>query len=259
MARSANRQSRNVGNLGDIIKHGALVELASLLANASSSVSYVETHTFLLHAPLARRERWSGELDDLVCKHPAYARYAALERDSLARRGGYRCSSGLVMDALGDRRATAVLGEADAATRAELSEQIAEEDLPNAWVVDDAAAIDRDARVGSGGAVLVHVDPFTLSPALWASVAPALDAIFARSTEAVLLVYRYTRCAPSPWPLAPAGTLGPVAQIRGGPHEIAAYASPGIMAAVRDVCESLGWRLELKTIAEVFSSSRRIG
>ena len=71
---------------------------------------------------------------------PLDAGYAARERDALARTGRYRCSSGLVLDALGDRRGATTLGEADAATRAELREQIAHEQLADVLVVDDAVA-----------------------------------------------------------------------------------------------------------------------
>ena len=120
-----NRQSRSVGNLGDILKHAALVELASLLASRGAPVSHVDTHTFLLHAPAADRARWTREVDDLAARHPAYARYAALERAFFERTTHYRCSSGLVLDVLSDRRHCAVLGEANARTRAELAEQIA--------------------------------------------------------------------------------------------------------------------------------------
>jgi 23S rRNA A2030 N6-methylase RlmJ len=243
MPKRVNRQSRNVGNLGDIMKHAALVELASMFAKSSSQVSYVETHSFLLHAPLSDREKWEREVNGLVSKHPAYARYTAFEQQSLARKDRYRCSSGLVMDVLGEARVSAVLGEANGITRAELSEQIRQEHLTNVLVVDDAAAIDRDARAQPGAALLVHVDPFSLTPELWKSIAPALDAISARSTEAALVVYRYTRNAPSPWPTAPAAMLGPVAQTRAGPHEMAAYASPASVIAVSEVCQALGWRL----------------
>ena len=77
MARPTNRQSRSVGNLGDVLKHGVLVELAGRLA--SPTLRYVDTHTFLLHAPAADPVRWSNEIDALVAAHPAYARYAALD------------------------------------------------------------------------------------------------------------------------------------------------------------------------------------
>ncbi len=244
MARPTNRQLRSVGNLGDILKHAALLELASMLAEATTKVRWIDTHTFLLHAPIADRERWNREVDALASAHPAYGRYAGLERESLARIARYRCSSGLVMDVLGDRRLSSALGEANGATRAELREQAEEERLASVSIADEAAAALRDARVDSAGPLLIHVDPFSLSQELWTSLAPALDAVCAASGAAALVVYRYTRGARSAWPPAPNGMLGPVAQIRGGPHEVAAYASPGIEGAVRQVCVALGWRPE---------------
>ncbi len=240
MARPTNRQSRSVGNLGDILKHGVLVELAGRLA--SPTLRYVDTHTYLLHAPAADPARWSRELDALVVAHPAHARYAALERASLARTSHYRCSSGLVLDVLGDRRGSLVLGEANPVTRAQLEAQITEERHANVEVAPDAA-LALTLAAASAGPLLIHVDPFSLSPEVWASLAPSLDALGERSNATALVVYRYTRSAPSPWPIAPAGTLGPVAQIRGGPHELAAYASADLRDTVREVCASLGWHL----------------
>jgi len=243
VSRPTNRQSRSVGNLGDILKHAALVELATLLAGESAAVSFVDTHTFLLHAPPGDLERWNREVADLASRHPSYAGYAARERASLARTDHYRCSSGLVIDALGDRRVRAVLGEANGVTRAELRDQIASESLPDVVIVDDAAAVDRFGSVLNGGTLLVHVDPFALTPEIWAPLVPALDAISARSANAIFVVYRYSRTARTKWPAPPAGTSGPITETRGGPHELAAYASPAIAEAVQSVCGALGWRI----------------
>lgn len=242
MARVTNRQLGNVGNLGDVIKHAALVELAALLAQAPERVSFVDTHAFQIHAPLADPARWAREVEALVCSHVAYARYAELERAALARDNHYLCSSGLVLETLGEKRACAVLGEANAASRAEIAAQIATEQLANVLIAEGAARVDDGMRVPAGGALLVHVDPFALSAALWSEIAPALDAMCSRSAVAVVVVYRYSRSAAAPWPIAPASTTGPVATTRGGPHEVAAYASAEIAGAVLEVCASLGWR-----------------
>jgi hypothetical protein len=153
-------------------------------------VSFVDTHTFQLEAPLPDRACWEREVDARATRHPAYERYGTLERASLRRNGTYRCSSGLVLDVLGDRRACAVLGEANAASRAELFTQIA-------------------------------ADGF--------------------SADAAFVLYRYSRNARAPWPDAPAGTSGPITELRDGPHEVAAYASPRIAEAVLDTCAALGW------------------
>lgn len=244
MARVTNHQSRSVGNLGDILKHAALLELASTLASSSSSVGYVDTHTFLLHAPIADLERWRREAESRSSAHPAYAKYLSAERDSLARTSRYRCSSGLVLDALGDRCAAATLGEANGVTRAELREQLREAPRASSIVADDAVAALRGASawIERAGALLVHVDPFALSADLWATLSPGLDALTTRANGAVIVLYRYTRGAPSAWPRAPVGTIGPVVETRGGPHELAAYASPSQADMVRGVCSTLGWR-----------------
>lgn len=240
MARTENRQLANVGNLGDVIKHAALVELASRLADASLPVSFVETHTFQLHAPLPDRARWEAQLEELASKHAGYTRYATIERAFLARTGRYRCSSGLVLDVLGERRACAVLAESNAASRAQISSQLSAESATtraNVTLVDDAAAVDRAETVPAGGALLVHVDPFSLSTETWATFAPALSAMAARSACTAMVVYRYSRGARTAWPLPM------LAETRGGPHEVAAHASPELADVVREACASLGWNV----------------
>jgi len=239
---SRNRQSGNVGNLGDIIKHAALVELASLLVGTGEPVSFVDTHTFRLHAPLAMPERFHREVAEHLKQYPAAARYFEIERASLERSGDYRCSSGLMLDVLGPHRSAAVLGEANGLTRAELREQIAEEGHPSVYVVDDASAVDRDARIPAGEALLVHVDPFALTPAAFAPIAPALDALAARASAAVFVLYSYTRAARTEWPAAPTGTSF-VAESRSAPHECALYVSAQLAESARSVATLLGWRL----------------
>jgi 23S rRNA A2030 N6-methylase RlmJ len=239
---SRNRQSGHVGNLGDIIKHAALVELGSLLIDRGEPVSFVDTHTFRLHSPLAVPVRFHRELAEHVARYPAAARYAELERAHLEGTGDYRCSSGLMLDVLREHRVCAVLGEANGLTRAELKEQIAQEGHANVHVVDDASAVDRGGWVPAGGALLVHVDPFALTPADWAPLAPALDAISARASASAFVIYSYTRAHRTEWPAPPANTTF-IAESRSAPHECALYASALVADAARDIGASLGWRL----------------
>lgn len=239
---SRNRQSGHVGNLGDIIKHALLVEIASMLRDLGEPVSFVDTNTFLLHAPLANQERFQRESEAHVAKHPAAVRYLERERESLERTGEYRCSSGLVLDVLGDRRGCAVLGEANGLTRATLKEQLREEGHADVHVVDDASGVDRGGWVPAGGASLVHVDPFALTPQLWAPMVPALNAIAGRSASAVFVLYSYIRAFRTEWPAPPTGTSF-IAENRGAPHEVAIYASPSLTEPVESLALSLGFRL----------------
>jgi 23S rRNA A2030 N6-methylase RlmJ len=242
MARFTNRQQGHVGNLGDVLKHAALCELATLLFRTHGRVDYVETNTFLLHSPVASHEQWARDVDDLATTRPGYARYAQRERTSLEHTGRYRCSAGLVLDVLGDNLGCAVLAEANAVTRMELREQLAAEKHERVLVVDDAKNVDVARTVPDGGALLVHVDPFTLTATGWAEIAAPLDALVSRSAAAVVVIYRYSRNASEPWPTAPCGASA-VAQTRGGPHAIGAYATPSIRDAARSICQELGWRM----------------
>jgi hypothetical protein len=240
MARVVNRQLGHVGNLGDIIKHAALLELATMLARGGPThgVSFVETHTFQLHAPLPEPDRWTKQIASHRSKHAAYMRYEEAERHSLSRTGRYRCSSGLVLDALGNRLSRAVLAESNAASRAEIASQLRAENRGNVALVDDASAIDRDSFISAGGALLVHVDPFALTETAWSSFEGPLSSIIARSADAVMVVYRYSRGARTDWPRT---NMSLVAETRGGPHEVCAYASTEIADEVRGVCAALGW------------------
>jgi hypothetical protein len=123
------------------------------------------------------------------------------------------------------------------------AEQLAEEARSDVYVVDDAARVS-GACVESGAGLLIHVDPFSLPRETWASVAPAVDHLAARSANTVLVLYRYTRTARAPWPAAPAGMIGPVSDVLGQPHEVAAYASPELADLVRDRTSALGWRVD---------------
>jgi hypothetical protein len=240
MARPVNPQARSVGNRGDILKHAALVELAHSFRQRGTRAHYIDTHSFLLQST-ADETRWQRELQEYA-RHSAYERYTHIEHESFARTGRYRCSAGLALDVLGDHCASAILGEANAETRAELREQLGTEQLQHVNVVEDAVAALRGMVTARPASLLIHIDPFSLTPELWATLAPWLDKLCATSVDAALLVYRYTRMAPSPWPKAPAGMLGPLAQIRGGPHELAAYASPGLRELVCNISSGLRWK-----------------
>ena len=55
-----NKQLKNVGNLGDILKHGALVRLAKLMRTKAikAPLLYFDTHAFLLNAPWTHKLKW---------------------------------------------------------------------------------------------------------------------------------------------------------------------------------------------------------
>ncbi|MBK6520004.1 MAG: hypothetical protein IPG04_39205 [Polyangiaceae bacterium] len=221
---SRNRQHGHVGNLGDVTKHAALVELAAMLAERFASVSFVDTHTFLLHAPLANAELWRREADNRLAKQPAYARYFDLERAYLERTGEYRCSSGLVLDVLGEQLACAVLGEANGLTRAELKGQLAEGGTPGCTSSTGPRGRQEAHVPSAGGAARASSTPSRSRPG---GPSPALDALSARAAAAVFVLYSFTRAGRTAWPVPPIGTSF-VAEHRGAPHEVALFVSAAV-------------------------------
>ncbi|MEM7221409.1 MAG: hypothetical protein AAF495_00425 [Pseudomonadota bacterium] len=95
-----NIQAGNVGNRGDILKHGALVQLAlALKASAASGSYYVDTHAYLLQAPPTNLERWHCDVSELCRSFAAYRTYREIEQCYLDQ-VVYRCSAGLALDLL---------------------------------------------------------------------------------------------------------------------------------------------------------------
>lgn len=231
----ANVQDNNVGNVGDVVKHAALVALAGLLRRRNPGlVRHVETHTFRLAAPLPDPARWRARTTD-----PRLAAYVARE-EAFVEHGQYRCSAGLVADTLGTP-VRLLLAEAHPPTRAALAEALAAEALPVDALVDDAAAL-TTLPPGEPAPLLVHVDPFDHPRGYWPIVAHLLDAWRLPSHDAVVLAFAYDKRAPIDWPEPPAGTR-PLGRLDAAPYGLAAWASPAITEEARGLLADLGWRV----------------
>lgn len=203
-----NIQDGNVGNAGDVMKHEALVALAALLrARNAGLVRHVETHTFRLVAPLAKPWTDPG------------GRYGALEAPWVAR-GLYRCSAGLVADALGPPLSL-LLAEAHAETRAALAASLAEEGLPVEALVDDADAL-AALPAGPPAPLLVHVDPFDAPHRYWPTVEHLLRAWRLPGHDAAVLAFGWSREGPIAWP-DPPGDLVPVGTRWEGRYGVAVW------------------------------------
>jgi hypothetical protein len=219
-----NIQDRNVGNLGDIVKHAALVELAALLrARNPGLVRHVETHCFRLVAPLPDPQGWAANAER------GSERYRRAELDWVAR-GRYRCSAGLAADTLGPP-VELLLAEAHAETRAALSAALAEERL-RATVVDDAHHLPTPSAAVP---TLVHVDPFDHPAGYW----PVVERVIT-SGDTVVLAFAYDKVGPISWPVAPGG-LQPLGRLDAGRYGLAAWASSEIAGPARNVLAGLGW------------------
>jgi len=237
MPHSKNPQLKNAGNLGDILKHSALFQLAILMKarNVGKPVSYVETHAFQLGTDLTNSKEWEDECRMESSVYPAYSAYQGAESSSVSRQQ-YRCSCGLVIDTLRDRRL--FLAEKDPQTRAILQRQLAAENVPCDLLLSDAAGFAFLAAIKSPGPLLALVDPFTLPHAVWSAVGKAVEAIRAPSADGIIEVFSYSEDKPVDWPVA--------TMVR-PPYYLAVYATDAIVSEARRELVGLGWEAKPNT------------
>lgn len=234
-----NRQDGNVGNLGDILKHAALLAVARLMRarHAGRLLNYLDTHAYRLEAPLSNRE-WSREVDRIAARYPAYEAYRARERPWVAD-ARYLCSVGLVRGCVPGVRMH--LSERDAATRRLLRVALDQPGDSLATVLADVSAWSAPGRVWPRRPLLALVDPFRLSAAVWAGAVAAIARLHAAGEGGVVLVFDYAEAGAVEWPTAPAGWQGPLATVERVPYRLAAYGTGSVSSHVVEALLSLGW------------------
>lgn len=237
-----NRQSGNVGNVGDVLKHAALVALARLVAErtAEGPVTWIDTHAFRLEAE-APLPRWQEALARLPPGALPTLRYVAAQRRLLAG-GPYRCSTGLVLDQFATRQLRVICAEAEPGTREALRGALLHEGFLEAIVLEEAAQLRTLAP--APGALLALVDPFVLDAALWRELAQELLRL--RGEELLTLVYTHDKGpTPTAWaPLGPGALAAPRASVQAGPHRLALYAEGPLAGAAIAALVELGFTAE---------------
>jgi 23S rRNA A2030 N6-methylase RlmJ len=246
---------RTVGNLGDILKHGALVRLARLAAQRAirAPVTYIDTHAYLLEAECEDPLSWKRNINREMSRHPAYTDYVRRQKERLDAGEPYRCSAGLALDIISERNYHAILAEEDDDRRRTLKSQVrqagyrAEYTLSN---LDELAEIeppkgeDEDEDDHAGGSLLMLVDPVTLDDDVWSKVCNGLDNFIEEESEAMVLVVQQDPDSEQPeWPEAPTHFDGPVARLHRKPFHLALYSTESMITRALPEVEKLGWEI----------------
>ena len=245
-----NIQCGNVGNLGDILKHAALVRLAQLIANRKQGqpVNYLDTHTFLLHAPLCDQGEFELECSRLLAKHKAYKDYVDIESAALCETGEYWCSTRLAIHCLPS--ADLYLAESDPDTRTMLSHQLADIGVTPCMLLTDMMAFRTMGSVPGPQAVLALVDPFFKSREqlleIWEAACAGVSTLRDQEADGIIELFEWRNGRPF-WPDAPEGFLGPIATIDREKYHLAVYATDGISQQVATLLGELGWQNPQKT------------
>ncbi len=248
----ANKQLENVGNLGDILKHGALVRLAKLMSTKAikAPLLYFDTHAFMLNAPWNNTLKWKQAVNRELSQHPYYKDYVRLEADRLDEDEGYRCSAGLVIDVINDIPHRVYLAEKDDEARRKLQDQVRSEPIRCDAIVDDAIKLGDIVPPGGDDfeyektdvAVFALIDPFELEHAEWAELSSIISGFTEEDSYGVIQVFDFDADEDSPtWPEPPEHFYGPVATLDRGPYHNAVYATRKMVEQVQDALELLGW------------------
>ncbi|QDG52794.1 hypothetical protein FIV42_19210 [Persicimonas caeni] len=250
----ANKQMENVGNLGDILKHGALVRLAKLMSTKAikAPLLYFDTHAFMLNAPWNNKLKWKQAVNRELAEHPYYKDYVRLEADRLDEEEAYRCSAGLVIDVINDIPHRVYLAEKDDESRQKLQEQVRSEPIRCDAIVDEASKLADIVPPGGDDyeyekndvAVFALIDPFELEHAEWAELSSIISGFTAEDSYGVIQVFDFDVDADeTQWPEPPENFYGPVATLDRGPYHNAVYATRRMVGQVQEALDLLGWKL----------------
>ena len=186
MIRAMNKQDSNVGNLGDILKHAALVSLLDMFLEGEEPIVWVDTHAYALEATCPNVPRWRREVTAELAGSPDFQRYVDLQH-RLDGNSTYRCSTGILVDVARQATRTTpflILGERDDATRRALVAQLANEVLRAHAVLEDAEQLVQVEIPPLPYRVLALVDPFTLEQSMWAAVSAGLSRLARHALDA---------------------------------------------------------------------------
>lgn len=250
----ANKQLDNVGNLGDILKHGALVRLAKLMSTKAikAPLLYFDTHAFMLNAPWNNKLKWKQAVNYELSQHPYYKDYVRFEAERLDEDEPYRCSAGLVIDVINDIPHRVYLAEKDDETRRQLQDQVRSEPIRCDAIVDEAAKLADIVPPGGDDfdyektdvAVFALIDPFELEHSEWAEISSIIADFTAEDSYGVIQVFDYDADnEQNQWPEAPENFYGPVATLDRGPYHNAVYATRTMLGQVQEALDLLGWQL----------------
>lgn len=232
-----NIQDNNVGNIGDILKHAALVNLLPILKAEKNKVTCLDTHTYRLDSELANTD-WQSDVDRYLSSYPAYRKYIECESKYVAQ-GRYRCSSGIMIDELDEP--VLLLSERHQPTRELLTEQLEEESV--SYMLEHEL-LDWPKRndLSETDKLFVLFDPFEFNNNEWQAVTKIINSIFLDTGTGIIEAFTYQhQHRYLDWPEPPTSWLGPVSVIDQEPYHLAVYASRNISAEVTETLNQLGW------------------
>jgi len=236
--RDINPQDGNVGNMGDILKHATLVQLVKVFANQIPDTKYyLDSHSYLYQSRLVN-PAWQEQIQMLLKQSVLYQDYIDIEMPYIGK-GEYLCSSGLVHHLIPD--AHLLLCESNKSTREWLLQQLADNKVTYHTVKEQLASWALRKSFKKLPNLLMLIDPFELTDALWLAANKCLSTMLHKDASAIMLVFDYAEQPKRQWPDAPKGWLTRVANISMQPYHLAVYTSEDFVQPVQVHLAKMGW------------------
>lgn len=246
---NTNIQDDNVGNLGDILKHVALVELAHLIKdrNPLDKINYLDTNTYKIKAELSRSHSIYNDLFQLKgCSH---SRYVNIEKHYV-HYYKYLCSAGLVSTIIPDARLH--LAEFDPYTFSILVEQLNEMQLTPELLLKDMHDFPSKIAEGKLYPTLALVDPFALNDNdwkdIWQIVCNSISKLHTADQDGIILVFKYEKADKVNWMQPPMNYSEEIIVLNHNPYHLAVYLTPDISNSVG---ETIGCFFDKNTLIPI--------
>lgn len=239
-----NIQDSKTGNLGDILKHAALLNCANLIQsrNPEKRINYLDTHTYLIESACSN-PNWRNDVANLVERFTAYKCYFDLESPKVMK-GSYICSCGIALKTL--YHPFLYLAEADEKTRTKLSRQLAELDCRPQKILTDMHKFKSLRKPDYAAPLLALVDPFRQTPKerreTFNSLLVAAKTLHYGSEDGIIIVFQYSEDEKIKWQRPPDRFTGPIAFIDRPPFHLVAYSTGVTTEAAIFELMRLGWQ-----------------
>lgn len=234
----SNLQDNNVGNLGDILKHAALIQLVKVFSDSIEGTKYyLDSHSYLYQSRLASGI-WHEQAAELLASSKHYQEYIDIELDYV-NRGEYLCSSGLVNKLMPD--ANLLLCESNRTTREWLLQQLADNRVTYHTVKAQMIKWIKGKAFKRLPNLLALIDPFELTEELWLSVNTCLGKMIDSQASVIILMFDYKKQLTREWPSKTENGLPLAARVCMQPYHLAVYVTEDLCKSVQSSMAALGW------------------
>eukprot|EP01080_Neovahlkampfia_damariscottae_P000009 gene9-4260_t len=234
-----NIQFKNVGNLGDILKHAPLIEFLRLLKK-DEPVIYIDFHTFLIEAPFPNKKSWEETVTKLGDSYKNYKKFQS-------ENSKYLCSSGTSIKILSSEKNLFIFSEQDEKTRENLKSQIS---IKNYFLMNNSRNLTKLVKENEKikeiefNGMIGLIDPFKITTEEWNAIIDGLNVNFSTIERGIILCFNYTKEEKMDWKQLKAPNnyelRGFVNQF---PYTLSCYSTSKVKEEISEILKLFHWEI----------------